>query len=600
MAGLIGWVAGALLLATTSVAAPPQPGVTVLVHGLMALGGVNSSPYEYWGGEKGENLTALLERFGSGLVWEYDPDTGNFSNITHAQNPDNTYCIPHTTNWFPAFAGHQILLFDWSRGSDDAESGQAEAAADALFAALMRFRVNGEPIISSSPYTALRPLHFVGHSRGTVVVSETVQRLGRYNIRVNYVTYLDIHDFGQPDIPSDQLFHDPAVQVWENVDYVDVAYQQNPATMCGVNPAGRPLEHLEHGPLQRNLTLQTALFSTDGCKAYDRPHAWIKDYYWGTVATNGPSLRRPANWYLDHGGDGTGRGLGFDRWLARGGFSQGADPAISRRRAVVGGDATPFVWGNDPTNDNGHPDRNDVPPVLFNGDFELPDLERGIGNTPANTLAGWRFLGGGGSAFVRPIHLPGTALPDNSYLELRDTSLEARHNRFFLPPEAREIRFALWVPFVPNTPLNDHVLELYIGNRVIRRYTVAETDGFLVRDADLTSHPDLLGGVNTLTFKLVTVPHAVTLRTAEVRLDNINIVVDPTSWFHAFYDLDGSNWRLIWRSWPAARIYLEATGDFGEWLPVGNSSTDSNAGSFTVPHGEEPRTYYRSRVVPAR
>jgi hypothetical protein len=44
-----------------------------------------------------------------------------------------------------------------------------------------------------------------------VVVSETVQRLGRFNIQVDYVTYLDIHDFGQDPIPKDEFFHDPAV-----------------------------------------------------------------------------------------------------------------------------------------------------------------------------------------------------------------------------------------------------------------------------------------------------------------------------------------------------------------------------------------------------
>lgn len=89
-----------------------------------------------------------------------------------------------------------------------------------------------------------------------MVVSETVQRLGRYNIRVNYVTYLDIHDFGQPDIKKDECFHDPAVQVWENIDYVDAVYQTNAWNMCGVNPAGRRLEGIPTGTLrqQRDLT----------------------------------------------------------------------------------------------------------------------------------------------------------------------------------------------------------------------------------------------------------------------------------------------------------------------------------------------------------
>src|SRR5688572_15605414 len=194
-----------------------KTGVTVLVHGFVSRDGTNVPPYEYWGGgtgpNLGRNLTELLERFGSGKVWEYDRGSGEYVDITD-RVPDG--------DWVESDLGQHILLFDWTDGSDEPESGQAEAAADVLFASLLNFRYTGSHrIISISPYAAVRPLHFIGHSRGTVVVSETVQRLGRFNIRVNYVTYLDIHDFGQPGpILRDHLFHDPAVQVWENIDHV--------------------------------------------------------------------------------------------------------------------------------------------------------------------------------------------------------------------------------------------------------------------------------------------------------------------------------------------------------------------------------------------
>ena len=160
-----------------------KTGVTVLVHGFVALENVlGTTPYEYWGGFEGRNLRELLKRFGSGKVWEYDPASGDYLDITSR--------IPgRNVTWDESDLGQHILLFDWTDGSDEEESGQAEAAADALFASLMNFRFTGsQRIISISPYAALRPLHFIGHSRGTVLVSETVQRLGRYNILVNYVT----------------------------------------------------------------------------------------------------------------------------------------------------------------------------------------------------------------------------------------------------------------------------------------------------------------------------------------------------------------------------------------------------------------------------
>jgi hypothetical protein len=116
-----------------------KTGVTVLVHGFVAFENVSSTtPYEYWGGG---NLRKLLERFGSGKVWEYDPASGDYLDITGR--------IPNGT-WTNSELGQHILLFDWTDGSDEEESGQAEAAADALFASLVNFRFSGsERIISS-------------------------------------------------------------------------------------------------------------------------------------------------------------------------------------------------------------------------------------------------------------------------------------------------------------------------------------------------------------------------------------------------------------------------------------------------------------------
>jgi hypothetical protein len=569
---------------TVGAAAPPRPGVTVLVHGFVALGGATSSPYEYWGGAGGENLTALLERFGSGLVWEYDPATGHYVNITHSTTGTGEYRIPRG-DWSPAFAGHQILLFDWTAGSDDGEAGQAEAAADALFASLMEFHPGGEFILSTSPYAALKPLHFVGHSRGTVVVSETVQRLGRYNIRVNYVTYLDIHDFGQPGIASDEFFHDPAVQVWENVDYADAFYQENPAGMCGVNPAGRRLEHFRVGSrLQRDLTDHTALIGV-GCTLHQRPHAWIKEYYWGTVATNGGYIGRPASWYEADGGDGTGRGFGFDRWWNRGGFEQGPELSITNRaRCVVGADAIPYAWS--PADEGGHSDHNGVPPVLFNGDFELPDLDGGIGG--GNSLAGWFYFGGGGSAAVSGLA--------NSYLLLNRDFPQARHNRFFLPPETRELKFAMRIILVP--ALGTHTLEVRFGSDVVRAFTIDEiTADFVVYEVPEHLWAPYRGRVDTLSFVLVSSGSAAG---PEVRIDNIGFVTEPVSWIHSFHRLDASTWRLIWRSWPDATFHVQSSSNFLHWRTVASGSAPSASGSFNIPHSSAPQVYVRGEADPAR
>jgi Bacterial TSP3 repeat len=486
----------------------PTPGVTVLVHGFMALGGAGTTPWDYWGG--GDNMEKLLRRFRSGLVWEYDPESGLYTDVTRTKLP------LEPVGWGRAYAGHQILLFDWGKVSEDQESGQAEAAADALFASLMRFEIDGEPVITTSPYAAQRPLHFVGHSRGTVVVSETVQRLGRFNIHVNYVTYLDIHDFGHAAILKDQYFHDPAVQVWDNVDYADAFFQWNSPFMCDTNPPGRPLAHLPQ-TLQHEITEETKL-DDEGCDDHGRPHAYVKDIYWQTVAGN--STR------------------GFDRWFDNGGFDQGRHPGILRVDCRKAAEAKAFVWN--PADEREYADRNDVPPVIFNGDFQLPDLDRQITGAAAGSLAGWSFFGGGGKADLRPPQnnpLPGAPVPQ-SYLALYDNLTVASHNRFFLPTGAREIRFDMSVPFVPNTPLFDHTLEVKIGNRLLRRFTVSKTSDFEPRTVNLRDQPDLLGGVNHMTFELFTAPGPTTL-TAKVYLDNIRIATTYPDPVDVDVDSDG-------------------------------------------------------------
>ena len=97
----------------------------------------------------------------------------------------------------------------------------------------------------------LIPLHFIGHSFGTVVTSEAIERLAYFHIPVDQVTYLDPHDFDQSGIPIDgaqQLFtlgqpqfadgsEGYGATVWNNVTFADVYYQ----TKGILIPNGRPI-----------------------------------------------------------------------------------------------------------------------------------------------------------------------------------------------------------------------------------------------------------------------------------------------------------------------------------------------------------------------
>jgi hypothetical protein len=115
------------------------------------------------------------------------------------------------------------------------------------------------------------PLHFMGFSRGTVVNSEIVQRLGTFFPQAGgtsmanrdlQMTTIDPHDFYQPSLNL-QLrdfisinfsdFYEPKVQVWNNVTWADNYYQTvaDPNRLTAT-PNGRALGLLPQEELNKN------------------------------------------------------------------------------------------------------------------------------------------------------------------------------------------------------------------------------------------------------------------------------------------------------------------------------------------------------------
>jgi len=140
-----------------------------------------------------------------------------------------------------------VVLFDWSDESNNMSSGWGEGAGDALFSLLA-----GVGLVDPDAGAANPPLHFIGHSFGTAVTSEVVERLARFDVPVDQVTYLDPHDFDQscPVDGSQRLFDlgAPAgygATVWNNVAFSDVYYQvrglNGSAVPQFVVPLGRPI-----------------------------------------------------------------------------------------------------------------------------------------------------------------------------------------------------------------------------------------------------------------------------------------------------------------------------------------------------------------------
>ena len=84
-----------------------------------------------------------------------------------------------------------FIVFDWGDDSNENGEGFSEAAAEALFAALVQASQGPSALVS------LDNLHLIGHSRGTVVNSEVAERLIAADFPAPIqVTNLDPHDSG--------------------------------------------------------------------------------------------------------------------------------------------------------------------------------------------------------------------------------------------------------------------------------------------------------------------------------------------------------------------------------------------------------------------
>lgn len=202
-------------------------GTTVITHGYQ-LGGVPPTNQSDW---TFQMALAIVKKHGKGTVKTYQKSTGRFKTDTEV-----------------GVGGETVLLFDWAAESDDNSHGYSEAAGDALFAALMMEQKKSK----------LENLHLIGHSRGAVVNSECVLRLLSAGVAVDHVTYLDPHDWGvgtiatQTDddfdvhpefnpIPGIANSHQ-AVVGWSGVGFCDTYYQnsgwESPFPDCGTCVGG--------------------------------------------------------------------------------------------------------------------------------------------------------------------------------------------------------------------------------------------------------------------------------------------------------------------------------------------------------------------------
>ncbi|MCS3682604.1 pimeloyl-ACP methyl ester carboxylesterase [Salinibacter ruber] len=158
-------------------------GTTVLTHGLQSPS--IDDKLSKWLIDAG---CRILQAAGGGKIRIYDKSDGQFESPSEFDTGSDSF-FEHADDCAADLppTGEKIFIFHWDKDSNNLGLGYSESAASALFAALKEH----EEVESE-----LGPVHLIGHSRGTAVMSEVAERFSVIGEDVDHVTLLDPHDWG--------------------------------------------------------------------------------------------------------------------------------------------------------------------------------------------------------------------------------------------------------------------------------------------------------------------------------------------------------------------------------------------------------------------
>ena len=456
-------------------------GVTVVTHGYQ---------FSDTGGDSLMPLAqAVLQRADGGWLVDYDI-------LEEGAQP-----IVQIENLSSGPGNEVVVLFDWAPESNETSAGWGEAAGDALFANLIELGL----LDLSNAATSHLPLHFVGHSFGTAVTSEAIERLARFDVEVDHVTLLDPHEFNQFILPVDgaqSLFSLGQPQgygatIWENVEFADVYYQTK------TPPDGRPIPGAYNAYLPNDSFTDCLL-----------PHScvWQSDYI-DSIRATGISDRY--GYSRVAGGQPTRpEPLFFGAPPLQ--SHQHSEPTIVHRKTGEPNfeDLASLGFGDELTardnltNVRWEPQWNSL--SVINGDFQDAGVfHDGTPDPFSDIVPGWSHHGGGGRGIIGKDG-------ENFFLQLDPGNSRRMHNAIFIPPYASTLSFDLWRK---ERSSNNNVLEIRLGDDSIGTFPLglAVGNGFVSTSVEIPSH---LRNVNSLTFEIVGNGRIVD---SEVRIDNVRL-----------------------------------------------------------------------------
>ncbi len=470
------------------------------------------------GDSLGKLADAILAKSG-GWILDYeisdDGDSGFFDSCTNdCQAPEVGQMNLHEV----------ILLFDWATETNELSDGWGEAAGDALFSLLIKLG-----LINPAQNQNL-PIHFIGHSFGTAVTSEAIERLSHFDVPVDHVTYLDPHDFDQDLVFDDaQRLYDLGkpvgygASVWRNVDFAEVYYQTRGKagkfTPPPLPPNGRPIPGAYNKLLLNELPNLNAYDDDDF--SGDHGYVW-KCYYLGSILGHLPSGCAPQMTATEFSETGYAYSRIANAQLrpAPNFYSPEQHHLYSNDKIVnlITGEPNEIglaelgLTSEEVVEGRWGSDWNSL--IIVNGDFAKYNFGYSFCSGPVENTCpqpGWSHHGGGGDAHFDD--------EDNGRMELDAGNTIQTHNWFYIPTYASILKFDLKRKNVTSADM----LEIHLGNQPLASYWL-NTDDADYQTYKLFIPAEFRGTATTLTFKIVQEGPWVG---SQARIDNVGLSSPP-------------------------------------------------------------------------
>jgi hypothetical protein len=453
-----------LIYARVSHAGTPPPVTTILTHGYS----IDSKGAWVQG-----MAQAIIARAGGGSVYRYIGPGPQWMYVPVAGADGSNQAI--------------VLIFNWVNESAGPDNGPnwnyAQAAGDALHAALRDPRFSGAPSTPPADLIADRAVHFIGHSRGACVNSEAIIRLARDDIIVDHMTTLDPHPVdGTLDAPLDFDWNDPTPARWSNVNWADNYWRADGGGFNALDFDGIPID----GAFNTQLS-ESAL----NCCAYAFAHSDVHLWLHGTIDLAAPPNACDGEECINE----TMRNTWWPEGYAERGWFYSILGGGSEQRPVIGPATAPTAT-----------------PIIVNGDFDNA------------SHAGWSFHGGAvggqiinesGAAFLRI----GAGIGSAPF---------ARHNRFFLPIGSSAVELDTRVIAAANA--TGAVLQIALTDQngtttIVADDPIASAAGGWIADRQFAIPPSIpRGRTYSLTLSIISNGAA----SAVLGVDNIDILIAPS------------------------------------------------------------------------